>query len=93
MLQTLGVVDAFLSDADFSSITDGTAFISDILQHTHIAVDENGAEAAAFTQIDYCGAALPDGRAEMILDRPFLYGITSVNGTLIFIGVCNNPTI
>ncbi|MEL7570921.1 MAG: serpin family protein, partial [Eubacteriaceae bacterium] len=91
-LQSLGIKSAFLSDADFSGITDGLTFISNVTQHTHIAIDENGVEASAFTQIDYCGAARPDGRAEMILDRPFLYGITSSNGTLIFIGVCYNPS-
>lgn len=91
-LQTLGIVNAFKSDADFSDITDDAAFISDVTQHTHIAIDEKGIEASAFTQMDYLGALRPDGRVEMLLDRPFLYGITSKNGTLIFIGVCNNPS-
>ena len=90
-LERLGVVKAFNQDADFSGITDGMTYISGLSQHSHIAIDENGVEAAAFTQIDYAGAALPDGRAEMLLDRPFLYGITSSNGVLLFIGVCENP--
>jgi len=92
-LQTLGMIKAFQSDADFSGITDGVACISGITQCTRIAIDEKGVEASAFTQIDYFGAALPNGRAEMILNRPFLYGITSAKGTLLFVGVCNNPTI
>lgn len=91
-LQTMGVTNAFQPDADFSEITDDIVFISDVIQHTHIAIDENGVEASAFTQIDYCGAALPNGRAEMILNRSFLYAITSSKGTLLFIGVCNNPS-
>jgi serpin B len=91
-LRTLGVVNAFEQDADFSGITDDDAFIYDITQQTHIAIDENGVEASAFTQILYTGASFPDGRVEMILDRPFIYGITSPNGTLIFIGICNNPS-
>ena len=92
-LQAMGITKAFQSDADFSGMTDDIAFISSVEQHTHIAIDENGVEASAFTQIDYCGAALPDGKAEMILNRPFFYGITSSNGTLIFVGVCNNPAV
>lgn len=92
-LQSLGITDAFKQDADFSGITDGIAYISDVTQHTHIAIDENGVEASAFTQIDYAGAAMPEGRAEMILNRPFVYGITSSYGTLLFVGVCNNPTV
>jgi len=92
-LKTLGITNAFNFDADFSGITDDVAFISDIIQHTHIAIDEKGVEASAFTQIDYCGAVPPNGRAEMILNRPFIYGITSSNGTLIFVGVCYNPSV
>ena len=88
MLKSLGVTSAFNMDADFSGITDHLAFISDITQKTHISVNEKGVEASAFTQIDYAGSSLPQDRAEMILNRPFLYGITTVNGTLLFIGVC-----
>lgn len=90
-LKKLGIKDAFQSDADFSGITDSPVFISNITQQTHIAIDEKGVEASAFTQIDYSGMARPDGRAEMILNRPFLYGITSADGTLIFAGICCDP--
>ena len=67
------------------------AFISGINQETHIAIDENGVEASAFTQIDYAGAAMPEGRAEMILNRPFIYAVTTSNGMILFVGICNNP--
>ena len=90
-LQTLGVSSAFTEQADFSPITDDIAFINSIQQETHIAIDEKGVEAAAFTQILYAGAAPPNDNAEMILNRPFLYGIVSSNGTLLFVGVCENP--
>lgn len=88
MLQSLGVTSAFAADADFSRITNHMVCITDVQQETHIAIDEEGVEASAFTQIDYCGAALPEGRADMILDRPFIYGIKACNDTLLFIGVC-----
>lgn len=91
-LQTLGVSSAFQQDADFSGITDNMAYISNIHQETHISIDENGVEASAFTQIDYVGAAEPQDRADMILNRPFIYGITASNGTLLFVGICENPT-
>jgi serpin B len=92
-LKSLGVISAFSHDADFTGITDNKAFISNIKQQTHIAIDEKGVEAAAFTQIDYAGSSPPkDKIAEMILNRPFIYGITSNNGALLFIGVCTNPT-
>jgi serpin B len=92
-LKQLGVKSAFRQDADFSGITDHIAFISSITQNTHLAIDEVGVTAAAFTKISYAGAARPDGQADMILDRPFLYGITSATGNLLFIGICGDPSI
>lgn len=91
VLKSLGVRSAFSSGANFSDITDHIAFISHVLQETHIAIDENGVEASAFTKIDFCGAGMPEGRADMILNRPFIYGITAPNGSLLFVGVCENP--
>lgn len=90
-LKELGIKEAFNPNADFTGITDHMAYISGIQQETHISIDEEGVEASAFTQIDYDGSAPPEGRADMILDRPFIYGITADNGNLVFIGICTNP--
>ncbi len=90
-LQSLGVQAAFGDQADFSNMTDGDAFISRVEQQTHIAVNENGVEASAFTNISMAGAAMPTGRAEMLLNRPFLYVITAGSGVPLFVGVCQNP--
>ncbi len=93
-VKSLGIKSAFDVDADFTGITNNTAFISSIKQQTHIALDERGIEASAFTKIDYAGAAPPNEKiAEMILDRPFIFGITSSNSTLLFVGVCKDPTV
>jgi serpin B len=93
-LRDLGSDKAFdPMNADFSGMTDTQAFISDILQKTHIAIDENGVEASAYTEICFAKSCEPSGHAEMILDRPFIYGIQSRYGDLLFIGVCNNPTL
>ena len=88
----MGVRRAFASDqADFSGMTQDQAFLSQVLQETHIAIDEKGVEAATFTKIDYAGMAAPnENEAHMILNRPFLYGVVS-DGVLLFAGVCNNP--
>ena len=91
VLRELGVKDAFSPEnADFSGISDEMGWIDSIRQETHVGIDENGIEASGFTVIEWCGAALPDGRAEMILDRPFLYVIKN-QGCPIFIGICRNP--
>lgn len=90
-LKTLGIRKAF-EDGDFSNMASSPAFISSVRQETHIGMDENGVEAAAFTEIMYAGAAMPTGRAEMILDRPFLYVIKN-RGQILFIGVCEDPSV
>ena len=59
-------------------------------QEVHIGIDENGVEAAAFTEILWAGAALPQGRAEMILNRPFLYAVKN-KGQILFVGICQDP--
>lgn len=91
MLVNLGVTSAFKEDADFSGITDHMAYITDVIQETHIGIDEDGVEATAYTQVNFFGAMPPNGRADMILDRPFIYGIITHDDTILFIGVCENP--
>lgn len=90
-MNTLGVNKAFSEEADFTGMTDHFAFISEVKQETHIAIDEEGVTASSFTQIIAAGSGLPEDQAEMILDRPFLYGIKSGDGTFLFIGVVENP--
>ena len=90
MMQSMGYLSLF-EDGDFSQMTDADGiFVSSIRQDSHISVNEKGVEAASFTDLAYAGAALPDGKAEMILNRPFLYGIQD-NGVWLFIGVCDVP--
>ncbi len=96
MLRQLGIEEAFAHTADFSGIGKAkdklnNPFISDVIQNTHIEINEKGVTASAFTQISYYGAPLPTERAEMILDRPFLYAITNWKGVIFFIGICENP--
>jgi len=92
-LTTLGIASAFLPNADFSRITNGTAFLSGVIQETHIGIDEKGVEASAYTEILYAGGAMPQARAEMVLDRPFLFAITGPEDVVLFVGICENPTM
>lgn len=91
-LKKSGVNHAFSDEADFSGITDNWANIGNITQGTHIAVDERGVEASAYTMIDVAGTGAPTEKVDMILNRPFLYAITTADNTPLFIGVCGNPT-
>ena len=91
LLKNLGVETAFREDADFTGISDSSPlFFTTVTQDAHIGVDENGVEAAAYTEIAWAGATMPVGRADMILDRPFFYVIRN-RGQVVFIGICEDP--
>ncbi len=94
MLKALGASDAFDgSKADFSGISPDGLFISGVTQDTHIAIDENGVEASAFTDITMVGSAFGEDEVSfMALDRPFIYAIVSGGGVPLFIGVVSDPT-
>lgn len=95
MLQQLGVTTAFTERADFSAISDSALFLSKVQQGTHIAVNEEGVEAAAYTMIGMEAVAEPMEEPEIVemnLNRPFIYLITANDGTTAFIGVVRNPS-
>ncbi|MEN6471849.1 MAG: serpin family protein [Clostridiaceae bacterium] len=89
-LKGLGVSDAFSSEiADFSGFTTSEQlFLSSVRQGSKIAVNEDGIEAASYTELAFAGSSMPLDSAEMILNRPFLY-IVYVSGMPVFVGVVN----
>lgn len=92
-LRAMGVTAAFDRErADFSALCNAESemplWVSGVRQQAHISVNEDGIEAAGYTRIDYVGAPMPTGRADMILDRPFLYYI-SAEGGMLFAGIVN----
>ena len=78
-LQALGITDAFDADrADLSPLTDDGAYVSNVTQAARVKVDEQGVEAAAYTEIGIARTALPPENlpvVEMNLNRPFLFVI------------------
>lgn len=92
-LKQLGMVKAFdMEEADFSALSDfKPLFISLVEQKSFISIDEKGCTATAYTSIDYPGSAPPNDKAEMILNRPFLFAITGIDGVPLFVGIINNP--
>lgn len=91
-LKSLGLSALFEKDADFSKMIDHQAFITDIKQQSRVAIDENGVSAAAFTRIDYAGAAQPTESLNFVLDRPFLFAVYGPLDTLMFVGIVENPS-
>ena len=90
-LKAMGLDRAFDARlADFSALGDNPEgyFISQVIQATKIAVNEDGTEAAAATIVEVAGTGLPpeDG-VRLVFDRPFLYGIVDLQtGLPLFLG-------
>ena len=91
-LQQMGVTDVFsLSSADFSAITGDTpVYLAAANQSVRVQIDEEGVKAAAYIEFIGAGsAAPPDEIIDFVLDRPFLFAITT--GFPLFIGTVNHP--
>ncbi len=93
-LQQAGMKDAFTQDADFSCISDQSLFISQVIQQTHITVDENGTEAAAATALSIATTSLPtETPLEVKFDHPFLFALYHIpTQTILFYGQMLNPS-
>lgn len=90
-LQTLGMTDAFdAGRADFSRLVEGGGPWLDLVkQKAFVRVDEKGTEAAAVTGGVVVDSAPPTFRA----DRPFFFALRErLTGTILFMGVVNDPT-
>ena len=88
-LNTLGVADAFAADkADFTPLTDNIAYVSSVMQAARVKIDEEGVEAAAYTEIvaKSDGAPEPSPVVEMNLNRPFAFVIFDGNDVPLFVG-------
>lgn len=98
-LASLGMQEAFESQADFSKMTEDEALvISSVVQKAKIKVDAQGTKAAAATEIGAMGtSAMVDEEepVQIVCDQPFLYLIIDrETGTPVFIGTLEQaPTV
>ncbi|MGN1423133.1 MAG: serpin family protein [Oscillospiraceae bacterium] len=94
-MKALGITDAFDPEAAEYCLLDGDNSGVILGRATHSArvkIDEEGCEAAAFTEMVACGAACPpDERVEFVLDRPFLFVISGMDGQPLFTGTVYLP--
>lgn len=93
-LKSLGITSAFdHSSADFSPIlSDQEAWLDSVNHTARVKIDEEGVEAAAYTVMAAAGAAMPPkDEMDFILDRPFLFVITSRDDLPLFAGIVNDP--
>ena len=88
-LRSLGVTDAFDgTKADFTPLTDNGAAVDSVMQAARVKIDEDGVEAAAYTEIVANDSAMMEipPTVEMELNRPFLFVIFDYNNVPLFVG-------
>ena len=92
-LLTLGMVDAFGAEADFSGVTTTEALvISGIYHQAFIAVNELGTEAAAATAVIEDGTSAPEP-VSLVVDRPFFFLVRDLpTGAVLFLGQLLDPS-
>lgn len=94
-LKNLGVTDVFdFTTSDFSPMikNDEMLELSSVKHGARVRIDEKGCEATAFTIAIVSGVlSRNEGEIDFIVDRPFIFVITSDLGTPLFVGVVNNP--
>jgi serine protease inhibitor len=94
-LKNLGITDCFSVDkANFSPLLskEQPVFLSQVEHGARVAIDEEGVTAAAYTEMMLAGSAMPpEDEIDFIVNRPFLFIITGEDGTVLFLGVVNQP--
>ncbi len=91
-LQALGVTKVFQSGSLSAILPAADAYLSKIDHAARVRIDEEGVEAAAYTVMQYYSAVTPpEEEIDFVLNRPFLFVITSRDGLPLFAGVVNNP--
>jgi serpin B len=89
-LENLGVTDCFEAyRADFSPLLAEKAFVGKIEHGAFVGIDEEGVTAAAYTFTQMYGTGPSKNTVNFTVDRPFLFVITGVDGSAMFIGVVN----
>ncbi len=95
MLRKRGVHAAFTDGAaNFTGIAaEGGIFIKDVFHQVFVAVDEDGTEAAAATEVVFEDSAVVETQAQMNVDHPFFFVIRDLpTGTILFMGWVVDPT-
>lgn len=94
-MKAMGVTDIFdYTVSDFTPITDTPdLFVSQISHAARVAIDEKGCVGAAFTVIEMEPGSMPTepDKIDFVLDRPFLFIVSSRDNLPLFAGVVNEP--
>ena len=91
-LEHLGVTECFdASRADFSPLVSGDvdAYVGKIDHGALVGISEGGVTAGAYTFTQIYGTGASEKTVNFTADRPFIFVITGVDGSVMFIGVVN----
>lgn len=92
ILQELGAASMFNpAQANFANLSEESVAVDQIKHKAVIEVNEEGTEAAAATSVGIIAtsASIP---FDMVINRPFFYTIQdSETGTILFMGIVQNP--
>lgn len=79
--------------SDFSPLArDANGIFLGKSQHAaRVMINEEGCAGAAYSAMVAGGAEYPPDEIDFVLDRPFLFVITGVDGLPLFAGVVNQP--
>jgi serine protease inhibitor len=93
-MKALGLTDALNpGTADFTPLREEgePLFISAAEHAATVEIDENGVTGAAYTMMAYGeGGVLIEEEIDFVLDRPFLFLVTGMDGSVLFSGIVRN---
>lgn len=95
-MQAMGLTDVFdYKVSDFTPLTDEPElFVGEIDHAARVKIDEEGCEGAAYTVImSFPGSPIQPEvqKIDFILDRPFLFVVSSQDDLPLFTGIVNEP--
>jgi serpin B len=94
VLMQMGMTDAFeRATADFSAMDgDRDLWVSAVVHHATIEVDEQGTVAAAATGASVSAASVANEPPVVLIDHPFMFVIRDVkSGSILFMGHVQDP--
>ena len=93
-LRAMGIARAFSPEAELGGITKADAMISEVIQSVKLALDQNGAEGAAYTVIAADIGCIPEpmpNPMRVVFDQPFAFAVFSRTGAPLFAGAYMGP--
>lgn len=92
-LKEMGLETAFSEKSDFSKLTGGTAYLSEVSQKVSITVDAQGLKSGKAEKEEKEKTSEADAKLDtLVFDRPFIVMVTdNESGIPVFIGAVENP--